>query len=190
MISKLSKIIVLALSLSLLVLIGCTSEKEQKESPQQGQQTTGSLSESEQFIGSQAPDFTLQSLSGEKVILDQFDGKVVLLNFWGTWCPSCKKEIPTLTDMYSEHQDRGLEIVGVTLQSGPPEKIKSFVRKNFINYHVLTGERENVAQVAQKYDNISSIPTTYVIDRNGIVQHKWVGPRSKREFMRVINKYL
>ena len=76
-----------------------------------------------------APDFTLADLKGEKVSLSDLKGKVVLLNFWGTWCGPCKREIPDFVSLSKKHKKNGLEIIGVTLSSGPPKKIQEFSEK-------------------------------------------------------------
>lgn len=190
--NKLARILVVGTVFALIMFSGCSQEEKQNQPEQQTktEQKSKNLAGSGQFIGSEAPGFELQNLSGEKVTLEQFSGKVVLLNFWATWCPPCRKEIPDLIEMYSENKDDGLEIVGITLNSGPPRKIQEFVDKNNINYHILTNGRDKTAGLAKKYDNITGVPTTFIIDKNGIVQHKWVGPRPKEKFMEEISKYL
>ncbi|MCF7740682.1 MAG: TlpA family protein disulfide reductase [Candidatus Marinimicrobia bacterium] len=181
------------LIVSMILIMGCSKQEQTEQTGQKTEQSKASAQNNtmqEKFIGSEAPEFELETLSGEKVTLDQFEGKVVLLNFWATWCPPCKKEIPDLDKMHSEHKSRGLEVVGITLNSGTPEKIQQFVNNNDMNYHVLTGEQKYTMNLAKKYDNITGIPTSFVIDRDGVVRHKWVGPRSKEQFMKIINKYL
>ena len=189
---KYAEFIIIGIILLGLILTGCSKKEQAKNGGNQSQaatQETQNVSQQEGFIGSEAPEFELENLSGEKVTLDQFSGKVVLLNFWATWCPPCRKEIPEFVEMYSEYEDDGLEIVGVTLNSGSAEKIQNFAYKNKMNFPILTGSKEKTMNLAQKY-NIKAVPTSFVIDREGVVQHKWVGPRSKEKFMEVINKYL
>ena len=184
---------VAVLIISMILITGCGKQEQTEQTGQKTEQSKASAQNNtmqEKFIGSEAPEFELETLTGEKVTLEQFEGKVVLLNFWATWCPPCKKEIPALDKMHSEHKSRGLEVVGVTLNSGTPEKIQQFVDNNDMNYHILTGEQKYTMNLAKKYDNITGIPTTFVIDRDGVVRHKWVGPRSQEQFMKVINKYL
>lgn len=181
------------LIVSMILITGCGKQEQTEQTGQKTEQSKASAQNNtmqEKFIGSEAPEFELETLTGEKVTLDQFEGKVVLLNFWATWCPPCKKEIPALDEMYSEHKSGGLEVVGIALNSGTPEKIQQFVNNNDMNYHILTGEQKYTMNLAKKYDNITGIPTSFVIDRDGVVRHKWVGPRSQEQFMKVINKYL
>ncbi len=134
-----------------------------------------------------APDFTLIALDGEEVTLAQFRGKVVILNFWATWCGPCKAEIPDLIQMYQDHRDQGLEILGITVASGSAAEISEFVKKYQINYPVLTGDEKYMQELANQYGGIRAIPTTFLIDRQGNIQKKWVGQRSASVFMRVVN---
>lgn len=143
-----------------------------------------------------APDFSLADLEGNTVTLDQMRGKVVLLNFWGTWCGPCRKEIPDFINLMKKHKKDGLEIVGVTLTSGPPENIKAFADKWGINYKLLTDIKGNETQtVTALYGQatgkrITGIPTTFIIDREGVIQKRYVGPRSEAIFYNDLKKFL
>lgn len=142
------------------------------------------------LIGVAAPNFSLLTLDSEKVTLDQFKGKVVILNFWGTWCPPCRREIPDFIKMYDKHKKDGLEIIGVTLSSGSPVDIKEFVEKNSINYLILTGDEKYLQHLTEQYGGIRGIPTTFLIDREGIIREKWVGARTEEIFMKSVKEYL
>ena len=143
-----------------------------------------------------APDFTLADLKGEKVSLSDLKGKVVLLNFWGTWCGPCKREIPDFISLSEKHKKNGLEIIGVTLSSGPPAKIKDFSEKWKINYTLLTDINGNETQsVTARYGQatsqpITGIPTTFIIDREGYIRKRYVGPRSEEVFYKDLEPYL
>ena len=143
-----------------------------------------------------APDFSLADLEGNTITLDQMRGKVVLLNFWGTWCGPCRKEIPDFINLMKKHNKDGLEIVGVTLTSGPPENIKAFADKWGINYKLLTDIKGNETQtVTALYGQatgkrITGIPTTFIIDRQGVIQKRYVGPRSEAIFYNDLKKFL
>ena len=143
-----------------------------------------------------APDFSLADLDGNTVTLEQMRGRVVLLNFWGTWCGPCRKEIPDFINLMKKYNQDGLEIIGVTLTSGPPENIRAFADKWGINYKLLTDIKGNETQtVTALYGQatgkrITGIPTTFIIDREGIIQKRYVGPRSESIFYNDLKKYL
>ena len=143
-----------------------------------------------------APGFSLADLEGNTISLDQMRGKVVLLNFWGTWCGPCRKEIPDFINLMKKHNKDGLEIIGVTLTSGPPENIKAFADKWGINYKLLTDIKGNETQtVTALYgqatgERITGIPTTFIIAREGVIQKRYVGPRSEAIFYNDLKKFL
>jgi len=125
-----------------------------------------------------APSFTLQDLNGKQVSLSDFKGKVVILDFWATWCPPCVKEIPHFITLYEQYKDQGFAIVGISVDRGGISLVKSFVRKYQVNYPVLMTD----GQVDKAYGGIPSIPTTFVIDSAGNIRQKYVGYRDKAIF--------
>jgi len=120
--------------------------------------------------GEQAPDFSLKDLEGNNVTLADYKGKVVFLNFWATWCPPCRQEIPDFIKAYEKHKDNGLVILGVAV-SDKENSVRSFVEKNKISYPVAMGD----VKIVQDYEPGQYIPTTIVIDRNGKIHDKHVG---------------
>ena len=143
-----------------------------------------------------APNFKLATIGGEEFYLSDFEGKVVMLNFWGTWCPPCRKEIPDLVNLQAKYNKDGLEIVGITLTSGSASEIKKFANDKQMNYTILTdfGNDETQA-VTNLYGQtigqpISSIPTTLVIDREGYIVKGYLGPRSEEVFYNDLKEYL
>ncbi len=143
-----------------------------------------------------APDFTLADLNGNWVTLDDYKGKVVLLNFWGTWCGPCRREIPDFISLIDKYQKNGLEIIGVTLTSGSPDNIQRFSDYMGINYTLLTDiEGQETQSVTMQYgmatgEQINGIPTTFIIDRDGYIVKKYIGPRSESIFYKDIQPYL
>ena len=143
-----------------------------------------------------APDFTLADLSGDPVTLKDLEGSVVLLTFWGTWCGPCRREIPDFIKLYDKYNTDGLEIVGITLTSGPPDAIQRFVDRYGINYTVLTDIQEHETQMATADygratgQRISGIPTTFIIDREGYIVKRYVGPRPEHIFYQDLKPYL
>ena len=143
-----------------------------------------------------APDFTLADLDGDWVTLNELKGKVVLLNFWGTWCGPCRREIPAFINLTEKYKKDGREIVGITLTSGSPSNIRSFADKWGINYTLLTDIEGNETQtVTALYSQatgqrITGIPTTFIIDREGFIRQRYVGPRSEKIFYKDLEPYL
>jgi peroxiredoxin len=131
-----------------------------------------------------APGFTLADLNGHPVSLADFKGKVVVLDFWATWCPPCKREIPDFIELQSQYGSRGLQIVGIGLDE--PEKLKAFAISHGMNYSVLMGTDD----IAMKYGGISGIPTTFIIDKSGKIVNRFEGFRSKDVFENEIRRLL
>ncbi|HJL75314.1 MAG TPA: TlpA disulfide reductase family protein [Candidatus Marinimicrobia bacterium] len=143
-----------------------------------------------------APEFTLATTSGDLIKMSDMKGKVVLLTFWGTWCGPCRAEIPEFKNLHNKYNKDGLEIVGITLTSGPPQRIQSFADQWKIEYLLLTDISANETQIALRdYGNatnspITGIPTTFLIDRNGYIVKRYLGPRSEKIFYNDIEPYL
>jgi cytochrome c biogenesis protein CcmG/thiol:disulfide interchange protein DsbE len=133
-----------------------------------------------------APSFTLQDLKGNQVSLSDFKGKVVVLDFWATWCPPCVKEIPHFIELYEQYKDRGFAMVGISLDRKGISVVKSFALKYQVNYPILMAD----GQVQKAYGGIPSIPTTFVIDKAGNIRQKYVAYRDKAVFEADIKKLL
>ncbi|ESU33976.1 hypothetical protein G3A_03480 [Bacillus sp. 17376] len=118
--------------------------------------------------GMVAPTFTLKNLAGEEVSLNDYRGKKVMLNFWATWCPRCKEEMPAMEQFYKEHS-KEVEILAVNLD--PQNNVKSFVKENELTFPILL---DQVGTTQQTYA-IISIPTTYIIDEQGLILKKHIG---------------
>jgi peroxiredoxin len=134
--------------------------------------------------GEVAPGFTLPDLGGKSVSLSSFKGKVVILDFWATWCPPCRREIPDFISLQKQYGSRGLQVVGVALDE--LDKVKGFVAANGMNYPVLLGND----RVVESYGGISGIPTTYILDRKGRIIQRFEGFRSKETFESEVKKLL
>lgn len=122
-----------------------------------------------------APDFTLKDADGKAVKLSDYKGKVVLLNFWATWCGPCKIEIPWFMDFEQQYKDRGFAVLGVSMDEDGWSAVKPFVVSRKINYRVLLGNDE----VGTLYGGVEALPTTFVIDRDGRVAATHMGLVSK-----------
>jgi peroxiredoxin len=134
-----------------------------------------------------APMFELADTRGKKKSLDAYKGKVVMLNFWATWCGPCKQEIPDFIELQKEYRDKGFEIVGLSLdQPGQEEIVKRFVKEKGINYDVLFDD----GSVAQAYGGVRSIPTTFLINREGEIVSSKVGLQPKSAWATAIEALL
>jgi len=120
--------------------------------------------------GKAAPDFALKDLGGKDISLDDYKGKVVFLNFWATWCPPCRQEIPGFIEAYEKYKGDGLVILGVAV-SDRENSVKNYVEKSKMTYPVAMGDNK----IIRDYDPGNAIPTTIVIDREGNIFHKHVG---------------
>ena len=122
-------------------------------------------------VGTAAPAFSLPDLSGRSVSLSDFQGKVVVLNFWATWCPPCRAEVPDFVRFQAKYRDRGLAIVGLSLDAGGARDVRPFAEEHDINYTMLIGNDD----VAKAYGGVVGIPTTFVVGRDGTIVKKFVG---------------
>ncbi|MCP4256903.1 MAG: TlpA family protein disulfide reductase [Planctomycetes bacterium] len=128
--------------------------------------------------GKPAPAFALQDLNGKSVSLADFRGKVVILNFWATWCPPCIREIPDFIELYDQYKDKGFEMMGISLDQAGISVVKSFAQKVKINYPVMMTD----GRVDKTYGGITSIPTTFLIDTTGNIIKKYIGFNEKAVF--------
>lgn len=131
-----------------------------------------------------APGFTLPDLNGKPVSLADFKGKVVVLDFWATWCPPCRREIPDFIKLQTEYGSKSVQIVGIALDE--PGKVQEFARQNGMNYPVLLGTQE----ISVKYGGIEGIPTTFIIDKNGKIANRFEAFRPRAVFEEEIKKLL
>jgi len=118
-----------------------------------------------------APEFKLQDANGQSVRLSDYKGKVVLLDFWATWCGPCKVEIPWFMDFEREFKDRGFAVLGVSMDEDGWKVIKPYMASMQMNYPVLLGNDD----VSNKYGGLDSLPTTLLIDRQGRIVSKHIG---------------
>jgi len=128
--------------------------------------------------GSLAPAWKLQDLAGKTVSSEDFKGKVVVLDFWATWCPPCRAEIPGLIDLQKTYEKRGLMVVGVSLDQDGVDAVRSFVKKYGMNYPVLVGDDK----IQRAFGGFDAIPVTLVIDREGHIVKRHLGLTGKDEF--------
>tara|TARA_B100001013_G_scaffold209783_1_gene127508 strand:+ start:289 stop:870 length:582 start_codon:yes stop_codon:yes gene_type:complete len=191
--------------------IGCGQKKDNKEisskeepksvNKEQVNETSNTENRTNQPqrppVSIPAPEFTLATTDGDLVSLSDLKGKVVLLNFWGTWCGPCRIELPDFIKLYDKYHKDGLEIVGITIRRGESiEDVARFQDQWGLNYLLLNDINGNeVSKVTMDYSRaigqmISGIPTTLIIDREGFIVNGFIGPRREQVFYNAIKPYL
>jgi len=133
-----------------------------------------------------APDFELKDVNGQVVKLAEQRGKVVLLNFWATWCGPCKMEIPWFIEFQQKYKDKGFTVIGVAEDDEGWEVVKPYLEKKQVNYPVVLF----TTQLEQAYGGIEALPTTFLLDRQGRVMATHVGLVTKKEYSDEIEKLL
>lgn len=161
--------------------IGC--EKQEKENIETLDETAQVSMMSDV---KKAADFNLKTLDGKNVKLSDYKGKIVIIDFWATWCPPCRKGVPDLISLQNEYKDN-LVVIGISLdQQNTIKDLAPFIKQYGINYPVVLGTEK----VVQDYGNIQAIPTSFVVDQKGFIVDTHVGLVSKSTYTDLINKLI
>jgi len=183
------KISVSIILFSLLLLFGCNKNASDINKVQKNDSevstSTNKTPDNSNSANNKAPDFTLVGPAGKKVSLSDYKGKVVVVDFWATWCPPCRKGIPDLVELQKEFGNK-IAVIGISVDTDTRDKVASFARDFNINYTVLFATPE----VVQSYGNIEAIPTSFIIDKNGNVVNQYVGLTPKETYVSEIKKLL
>ena len=160
------------MGLLLFVLGGCGEEDTPApaDAPKTSEQARSGTSYQTNPVP--APDVTLQTMDGRTINLAEQPGKVILVNFWATWCAPCRKEIPDLVNLYSELQSEGLEIVGIAVDQEGAEVVKPFVKKQKINYPIVLDPDQSTES---HFEAMYGLPTTYVVNPEGKIVRRILG---------------
>ncbi len=135
---------------------------------------------------SSAPDFTLLNLAGNTVNLSDYNGKVVLINFFATYCPPCRMEIPDFVKLQQEFSKKGFTVIGISVDNDGERVLPPFVERLEINYPVLLA----TTKVLKDYGNIYALPVTFILDRNHKIVKKITGMVNEEELRPIISKLL
>ena len=171
-----SRILICAVTTAVLVSVGCSG----------GSPTSAAAAVKPEAKRRPAPDFSLKDAMGRAVTLAEYKGKVVLLNFWATWCGPCKIEIPWFVEFEQKYKDKGFAVLGVSMDEEGFAVVRPFVDKNQINYRMVIGNDS----VAQQYGGVDALPSSFIIDKEGRIAATHVGLVSKGEYARDIDALL
>jgi thiol-disulfide isomerase/thioredoxin len=136
-----------------------------------------------------APTWTLKDVNGQDVSFEQFKGKVVVVDFWATWCGPCRMEIPGYVELQKKYGKDGLVIVGMSVDAQGPGVVKKFIEKNAINYQIVMAD-EAVQTAFAGAEGITGIPTTFIIDRSGKIRDRKVGAEPTESFEQRVVQFL
>ena len=132
-----------------------------------------------------APDFSIADLQGNTLTLAGYKGKVLFINFWATWCPPCRKEIPDFIEAYKELKAEGLEILGLSVDQTTGSALLEWVRKTGINYPIALATPE----IVQAYEPGEFIPATIVVDRKGVIRYRQSELMDKDTLIKLFRKW-
>ena len=162
---------------------GCQKTDESNDSVKQTGDSTSNVET--QNAKNLAPDFTLKLTDGKDIKLSDHKGKIVIIDFWATWCPPCRRGIPDLVDIQKKYQ-KDVLIIGISLDNETKPDVVPFIKQYGIDYPVVYGTME----VVKAYGNIQAIPTSFVVDQSGQIVDKHVGLVDKSTYINKINELL
>lgn len=162
-------------------LYGCEKQETNNNIPEVKESPASLMSDAKK-----AADFSLKTLEGKEVKLSDYKGKIVIIDFWATWCPPCRKGIPDLVELQKEFNDK-LVVIGISLdQQNTIKDLAPFIKQYGINYPVVLGNEK----VVRDYGNIQAIPTSFIIDQTGNIVDTHVGLVPKSTYTNKINRLL
>ncbi len=142
----------------------------------------------ESVIGTKVEDFSLSDSKGELRSLSEWQNKIIIINFWATWCAPCREEIPVFVELQQQYRDKGLQFIGIALQEA--EEVRGFMEEFNVNYPSMVGGDEVIQAAKRLGNNIGALPYTVIIDNNGKIVFTQRGPLSKTDAESVIKNLL
>lgn len=133
-----------------------------------------------------APDFKITDLQGDEVSMSRLRGKVVIVNFWATWCPPCRHEIPWFIELQKRYGPDGLQIVGISLDAAGPAHVAQFAKEMGINYTIAMGDRA----IAARFGGVDVLPSTFYIGRDGKIVRSVPGLMRKEQIEAIVTNAL
>ncbi len=130
------------------------------------------------------PEFNLPDLSGRQHNISEWRGKIIVINFWATWCPPCRKEIPDFVALQQQYADQGVQFIGIALEDKEP--VAEYAAATQINYPILLGGDNGIALAKQLGNSVGAVPYTLIVDRQGQIIHRHPRELSKQQIMEII----
>ncbi len=176
------KILILIIALvSAVNILGCEKQQAENTLASEREHSFATASDSKR-----AADFALKTLDGKTVKLSDYKGKIVIIDFWATWCPPCRKGIPDLVEIQKQYKDK-VVVIGISLdQQNTIKDLEPFIKQYGINYPVVLGDQK----VVMDYGNIQAIPTSFIIDQAGNIVDTHVGLVPKSTYTSKIDQLL
>ena len=134
------------------------------------------------------PDFNLPDVSGNQHSISEWQGKILVINFWATWCPPCRKEIPEFMALQEQYAAKGLQFIGIAIDDQEP--VEEYLATTKINYPILIGGVTGIALAHQLGNSIDAVPFTLVVNRQGQIIHRHPGEFSREQIMEIITPLL
>lgn len=134
------------------------------------------------------PEFSLSDPSGKQHSVKEWQGKVLVINFWATWCPPCLKEMPEFTALQSQYTDKGLQFIGIALDE--TESVKEFIAGHKINYPILMGDDQGTQLAHQLGNVVDTVPFTVIVNKQGHIVERHMGELSGDELLKIVTPLL
>lgn len=170
---------VLIVTIAVIALIGGISARGLLSSPQ---------NQSSKSSQNPLPEFSLPDLSGKQHSIKEWQSKVLVINFWATWCPPCLKEMPEFANLQSQYSGKGLQFIGIALDD--PEPVKEFITSHKINYPILMGEDQGTKLAHDLGNIVNTVPFTVIVNKQGLVIKNHMGELTGEELLKIVTPLL